>query len=238
MNNYDIFAKFYDSVMGDRIMEEVAIEKIIKKHSPLTKSILELGCGTGMFLKYFFDRGYEIMGIDLSEKMLEVASQRIPVVYLSHQDMTAFSLAKKYDVILCLFDSINHVLTFDGWEKLFFRTQYHLNKGGIFIFDINTNKKLKALSQFGSISRKFNGNEVIMDVGLKNDIYHWNVRIIEKQESGGGLIHEEEIKEKSFPIKKVEESLQKIFNKVIMLDQSDGINASEESNRVYFICFK
>src|SRR3989339_606134 len=123
MSSYDIFAKFYDSVMGDRMMERMAIEKLIKRHKPFAKSILELGCGTGIFLKYFFDRGYDVAGIDLSEKMLAVARRRIPDADLFIQDMTKFSLAKRYDVILCLFDSINHVLTYDNWEELFFRVQ-------------------------------------------------------------------------------------------------------------------
>ncbi len=220
------------------MMERMAIEKLIKRHKPFAKSILELGCGTGIFLKYFFDRGYDVAGIDLSEKMLAVARRRIPDADLFIQDMTKFSLAKRYDVILCLFDSINHVLTYDNWEELFFRVQSNLNKEGVFIFDINTNKKLKVLSQAGSINRKFNGSKVAMNVNFKNEVYNWNIKIIKKKKDGTKFVHEENIKEKSFPIKKIEKSLKKIFNKVFLFDQNDGTSVSEESSRVYFVCSK
>lgn len=202
MTNYDIFAKFYDSVMGDRTIEGIVIEKLVKQYNPSAKSVLELGCGTGVFLKYFSDHGYIVTGIDLSEKMLAIARQRMPGVDLFHQDMTNFSLPEKYDVILCLFDSINHVLTYDGWEKIFSLARAHLNEDGVFIFDINTKKKLEILSRSGPISSEFDGNKVIMNIVFKDEIYNWNIKIIEKQKDGRETIYEENIKEQSFPIVK------------------------------------
>jgi SAM-dependent methyltransferase len=237
MNNYDIFSKFYDSVMGDRATEGIMIEKMVKQYNPLTKSILELGCGTGIFLKYFFDHGYNVAGIDLSEKMLSLASQRVPGANLSQQDMTKFSLPFKYDAILCLFDSINHVLVYDDWEQMFSRVRAHLNEGGIFIFDINTKKKLEILSQSGPINSEFDGNKMIMNITPKEDVYIWNIKIIEKQEGGKDIVYEENIKEQTFPIKKIEMSLKSIFSKVVLLDQREGVQASEDSKRIYFICF-
>lgn len=236
MNNYDIFAKFYDSMMGDRTIEGAAIEKLVKQYNPSAKSILELGCGTGVFLKYFFDRGYNVSGVDLSEKMLAISRQRIPAANLSCQDMTNFSLPSKYDVILCLFDSINHVLVYADWERMFSRAKLHLDEGGVFIFDINTKKKLEMLSQSGPISSEFDGNKAIMNIALKDGTYNWNIKIIEKQENGSEVIYEENIKEQSFPIEQIEGSLKKIFSRIVLLDQNEGVQASEDSKRVYFVC--
>lgn len=235
MSDYDIFAKFYDSVMGDRIAEASHIEKLIKKYNPAAKKILELGCGTGTFLKYFFDRDYDVAGIDLSKEMLAIARQKLPNADLSHQSMTIFSLPEKYDAILCLFDSINHLLDYKDWEKTFSRASFHLNKNGVFIFDINTKKKLEHLVQSEATITESDMGKMIMKVAPQDGVYNWNVKLIEKQKNGGEIIHEENIKEQSFPITKIEKSLKKIFNQIVLFDQY-GNQASEDSRRVYFVC--
>lgn len=235
MSNYDAFAKFYDSVMGYKSTEISYIEKLIKQYNPAAKRILELGCGTGVFLKYFFDHGYDVAGIDLSKKMLAIARQKLSSVDLSHQNMATFSLSGKYDAILCLFDSINHLLDYKDWVKTFSRASLHLNKNGIFIFDINTKKKLKNLAQSDVIIKDHNTTKTIMKINPQDGVYNWNVKIIEKQSNGDEVIHEENIKEQSFPIEKIKKSLEKIFNKITLLDQC-GSQVSENSLRVYFIC--
>lgn len=235
MSDYDIFAKFYDSVMGDRTAEALHIEKLIKQYNPATKKILELGCGTGTFLKYFSDRDYDVAGIDLSEEILAIARRKLPCADLSHQNMATFSLSEKHDAILCLFDSINHLLDYKDWEKTFSRVSLHLNQNGIFIFDINMKKKLEHLARSKAIITESDMGKMIMKITSQDGAYNYNVKIIEKQNNGSEIIHEENIKEQSFPIKKIEKSLKKIFNQIVLFDQGGG-QASEDSRRVYFIC--
>ena len=237
MSNYDFFAKFYDSVMGNKEAEAPIIESWIKKHNSNTATILELACGTGVFLRYFFDRGYKVTGIDLSEKMLDVARQKLPEVNFLQEDMTVFSLPLKFDVIVCLFDSINHIIGYEKWEQVFFRVHAHLNEGGLFIFDINTIKKLKALSLSGVMVKKFNKNIVAMKVTGKDEIYNWNIKISEKMSDGQEKTHEENIQEQTFSIKKTEASLKKIFSRVNLVELN-GESGTENSNRVYFIASK
>lgn len=59
--------------------------------------------------------------------------------------MANFELDKKFDVILCIFDSINHLVDFEQWELTFDSVKAHLNDDGVFIVDINTVYKMERI---------------------------------------------------------------------------------------------
>jgi predicted TPR repeat methyltransferase len=118
MSNYDIFGKFYDAVMGDRAGAAGRLRGYIRNANPRAKSVLELGCGTGSVLKHLASN-YEVSGVDLSNRMLTVAAKKVPRAKLFRQDMTRFRLNRRFDVICCVFDSINHVLRFSDWRTMF-----------------------------------------------------------------------------------------------------------------------
>src|SRR6266705_1356343 len=58
------------------------------------------------------------------------------------KNMLTFHSQLKFDVICCVFDSMNHVASFTHWKQLFGNVHQHLSAGGVFIFDINTQNKL------------------------------------------------------------------------------------------------
>jgi trans-aconitate methyltransferase len=62
---------------------------------------------------------YAVTGLDLSPQMLAVAREKVPDVRLVEGDMTAFRLEERFDVVLCVFDSINHLLDYAAWEAVF-----------------------------------------------------------------------------------------------------------------------
>jgi hypothetical protein len=57
--------------------------------------------------------------------MLEVAAAKLPGVPLVEADMTQFELGERFDVVLCVYDSINHLLEFGQWEAVFDRVHEH-----------------------------------------------------------------------------------------------------------------
>jgi predicted TPR repeat methyltransferase len=141
MASYDTFGKFYDAVMGDRAQATERIRGFIRKARPKAKNVLELACGTGSVLKHL-SKHYEVWGLDLSKQMLSVARKKVPHARLSRQNMVTFHLRQRFDVICCVFDSINHIASFTDWKFLFGNVHQHLSDGGVFIFDINTLKVL------------------------------------------------------------------------------------------------
>jgi len=234
----DIFVKFYDSIMGNQVVVAKKIESWISESFPKVKTILDLACGTGSILYYFDQKGFKVCGLDISKEMIASARKKVPNASLSIQDMRYFKLDTKFDVILCLFDSINHLLSIKDWEMKFNTSFNHLNKDGVFIFDINTQYALSFLVESSPISRKFENNTFIIQVSEKpTNIYNWNITISEKQKDGSHKNNKDIIQETSFPLLIIEEKLKKRFKKVKLIDQN-GNTTSEKSRRVYFICLK
>src|ERR671937_1080142 len=141
---YDVFAPFYDALEGERTPHARYLRSLIKEHAPRARTLLELACGTGSILKQLWTH-YEVAGLDLSEEMLEIAAEKVPGVPLFRGDMRAFDLGEQFDVVLCVYDSINHLLRFDEWKMVFARSHRHLNENGILVFDVNTTHQLAAL---------------------------------------------------------------------------------------------
>ena len=114
------------------------------QHKPKARTLLELACGTGAILKIPAN-DYDVVGLDQSPQMLSIARKKLPRVRFYRRDMVRFDLGKKFDVIICVFDSINHVLKFAEWQKIFRNAARHLEDDGLFLFDINTQAKLERL---------------------------------------------------------------------------------------------
>ncbi|MDQ3193430.1 MAG: class I SAM-dependent methyltransferase, partial [Bacteroidota bacterium] len=148
--DYNIIAKFYDKVIGGHNdLQEYILEKI-SRYNENAESILELGCGTGKNLENLQSR-FEITGIDISGEMLKIAKKKIPGGKFYPGDIRAFDLGKKFDVIICMYDTVNHLILFNEWKKLFRNVNEHLSENGIFIFDVNTIYKLKNLLEISPL---------------------------------------------------------------------------------------
>ena len=113
MSSYDSIAQLYDSVVADPTKKAQWLKQLIHKHHPVARSILELACGTGSVLEVLA-KDYQVAGLDNSTGMLKVARKRLPKTDFFHADMANFRTDKKFDTILCIYDSINHLLHFFG----------------------------------------------------------------------------------------------------------------------------
>lgn len=72
-------------------------------------SLLDVACGTGLHLQHLAPRFGHVEGLDLNERMLALARDRLPGVPLHHGDMLDFDLGRRFDVITCLFSAIGHM---------------------------------------------------------------------------------------------------------------------------------
>lgn len=144
MDNYTDFAPVYDILMEHIPYDKWAdyIEKILKRHGIDKGLVLELGCGTGTMTRLMAQKGYDMIGIDISEDMLSLAIQRSQkkddgILYLC-QDMREFELYGTVAAIYCVCDTINYMLTTDDLGKVFQLAGNYLDPGGLFIFDMDT----------------------------------------------------------------------------------------------------
>jgi SAM-dependent methyltransferase len=236
MADYDVFAKFYDAVMGDRSEATERLRAFIREAHPRAKTVLELACGTGSVLKQLSER-YDVWGLDLSRQMLAIARRKVPHAKLSRQNMVKFQLRESFDVVCCVFDSINHVPAFADWRRLFANVYDHLSAGGVFIFDINSQKKLNRHIAEPAWVHRFGNNFLIMKVtGTRNRRgSNWNLKVFEHAARNRYVLHEENIQEVSFPVPEIVRALKVHFPSVQVID-TERKRPTPESERLYFVC--
>ena len=145
---YGDFASVYDRLQDADYNSFVDYyERIFEKFGLKPKLVLDLACGTGNITIPMAQRGYDMIGVDLSVEMLNIARGKAAesgqdILFLN-QDMTEFELYGTVDAAVCALDGVNY-LTEDGdLGRLFALVKNYLNFGGIMIFDINSAFKLK-----------------------------------------------------------------------------------------------
>jgi len=236
MTGYAAFALFYDQVMGDRGREAAFVQALIQKHRPKASSVLELACGTGAILERL-QLHYEVTGLDASQPMLDIAARKVPQARLFHEDMTHFDLDETFDAVLCVFDSINHLLRFADWERVFDRAAAHLGDAGIFVFDVNMERKLAAFAVAPPWTQWFgDDNLLLIDVRDEGDgVYAWKVRIFEHSGDSAYRLYVEDIREVAFPLEQVRHALAERFRRVRVID-AERARPTTRSERLYFVC--
>ncbi len=235
MTSYEKLDRFYDAAMGDRTEMASYIRRLIRRHKPRARTLLELACGTGAILK-ILAKSYDVVGLDLSPSMLSIARKKLPQVKFFQRNMVSFDLGRKFDVIICVFDSINHVLEFADWQKIFRNAAQHLEEDGLFLFDINTEAKLERLISAPTWVHKFGRNlEFINVTDGRRGIANWNIRVFEHRRGNKYGLFEEDIKQISFPVEKIRDALRKQFTSIKVIDPT-ARRPSAKSDRLYFVC--
>jgi SAM-dependent methyltransferase len=233
MQAYARFSSFYDAIMDDPAPRAARVRGIIDRHFPEADSLLELGCGTGSILAHLPELG-SLTGLDRSPEMLAVARNKVPRARIIEGDMASFSLDERFDVVICVFDSLNHLLTFDEWRSTFDAAYHHLVDGGLFIFDVNTVGELRRLGDEPPWVYDFDGNVVIMDVYFAEDgLSRWDIRIFENVGESQYLLHHENIGELGVDLARIRSALAEKFILVEEMGE-DGGPATEDSVKAHF----
>lgn len=144
MDAYTGFAEVYDLFMDQVPYEKWSrrITEILKEYGIPDGLVLDLGCGTGSMTELLADAGYDMIGVDASEEMLELACEKRAgsghdILYLL-QDMREFELYGTMRAAVSICDSMNYILEEDDLLQVFSLVNNYLDPGGIFIFDLNT----------------------------------------------------------------------------------------------------
>lgn len=234
VTDYALLARFYDEFNGDPESRSRQVLDSIARYLPATTSVLELGCGTGAILAGL-GSGLELTGVDLSPEMLAYAKRRCPHATLHQADMTSFSMRERFDVVVCIFDTVNHVTHFDGWLRMFERVREHLREGGLFIFDLTTLGRLAQLRDGAPWVQDFDEGTLIMDVDFDGEaLAQWDVRVFERHDDGRFELHHERIVELGVSLERVRAALVSWFDQLEECDESGG-PPTDESERAYFV---
>ena len=145
MEAYSDFARVYDIFM-DNVEYEKWAEYLIgrlREYGIEDGIVLELGCGTGVMTELLAESGYDMIGVDNSEEMLEIAREHEEegrdneILYLL-QDMRELELFSTVGTVISVCDSINYLLSEEDLLTTFRLVNNYLYPGGLFIFDFNT----------------------------------------------------------------------------------------------------
>ena len=152
MEAYTGFAEVYDLFMDNVPYEQWAeyITGLLREYGIEDGLVLDLGCGTGTMTELLAEAGYDMIGIDQSEEMLEEALEKKEasghdILYLC-QDMREFELYGTVRAIVCVCDSMNYILEEEEILDILSAAAYnYLDYDGLFIFDLNTEYKYREI---------------------------------------------------------------------------------------------
>lgn len=149
MEAYTDFASVYDTFMDETPYEEWCeyLRGLLKEYGIEEGLLLELGCGTGAMTELFSQSGFDMIGIDNSSEMLNIAMKKkektgSDILYLL-QDMREFELYGTVGAIISVCDCVNYILEEEELVETFRLVHNYLDPKGIFIFDFNTVYKYK-----------------------------------------------------------------------------------------------
>jgi SAM-dependent methyltransferase len=137
------FNRHYDKFMVKYVDYKGWVDYVIRIfrhfHSD-PKTVLDLACGTGIPTLILARRGYRMTGVDRSPEMLEVLESKrgnLPVTTV-HADIRDFRVPEPLEASICLYDSMNYLLTEDDLSSCFRCVRAAVMAGGLFVFDMNT----------------------------------------------------------------------------------------------------
>lgn len=212
------------------------------RHFPSkTKKVLELACGTGILSEMLQESGFEVTGFDLSAEMLDVAKRRPgnSEAKFFKGDMRKLNLGEKFDAITCYSDSICYLKDLDEVKKTVEHAHYHLNDGGVFIFDVHS------IFQMDKGFEGYTFHENAEEFAFMWDTYkdtppHSIVHELTffLKESDGRFVRRDEVhEERTYSLSKFKEATA-AFSKVEIYADFLDQEPQETSKRWFFVCQK
>jgi len=142
---YDQFASIYQRgpyIRFSQGLAESVLPEYLEELGIEPTDLLDIACGEGSFAVAMAQLGYNVTGIDQSERMIELARERaraadVPVNFLV-EDMRSIPFEDAFDLVTCFFDSLNYMLTVKDLQESFQGAYRALHRGGFYIFDMNT----------------------------------------------------------------------------------------------------
>ena len=139
VGSYTSFASVYDTFMDNVPYEEWGeyIHGMLCERGITAGIVLDLGCGTGSMTEILAGFGYDMIGVDNSEEMLEIAREKQiksghEILYLL-QDMREFELYGTVGAVFSICDSLNYITEPEELKQVFRWVNNYLDPGGIFI---------------------------------------------------------------------------------------------------------
>ena len=241
---YNEFAYFYDEFNGEADYEALYahIKKELEAHGIHDGILADLGCGTGELTLMLTQAGYDMIGIDNSPDMLEVAQEKrvesgLDILYLM-QDMREFELYGTVRAVVSICDCMNYILEEEDLLEVFCLANNYLDPGGIFVFDMNTPYKYREVIGNTTIAENREEGSFIWEncFDEESQVNEYALTLFIKEEDDLYRKHEEFHYQKAYEPERVKELLEEAGLKVeAIYDAFTREPVREDSERIYFI---
>ncbi len=249
MQVFNKYSELYDLIYFDKdySKETDYIINIIQQYNPGTREILEYGSGTGIHGSLLVEKGYKVTGVELSKTMMEKAQNLIlrkgltAKFKLYNDDISILKIEKKFDVAISLFHVISYLTENGPLDRTFQNASYHLESGGLFIFDIWYAPAVLTLKPQNKIKEFENGvlkilrfTEPVMDYNKNTVVVKFKLIVLDKTD--GKVSQLEEIhKMRYFSIPEIEYLAE--INSFEIVKAEEFLSEKEPSENTWGVCF-
>lgn len=256
MEAYTDFAYVYDTFMDETpyeewrdfligIIEKYGISKPVKAEDALQSEknlVLDLGCGTGTLTELLAREGYDMIGVDNSADMLELAMEKravsgLEILYLL-QDMRELELYSTVGTVISVCDSVNYILEEEELSTVFKLVNNYLYPGGIFIFDFNTVHKYRDIIGDATIAENRENCSFIWENYYHEDeeINEYDLTIFVEEEEDLFRRFQETHYQRGYTVETMRQLVEDSGMEILeILDADTHEEVTEESERVYII---
>ena len=243
MDSYSGLASCYDIFMDETPYEQwmqYILDKFNKYNVP-KELVLDLGCGTGTLTELLADAGFDMIGVDASEEMLDIAQQKKyesgkDILYLL-QDMREFELYGTVRAVVCVCDSVNYLLSDEDVIQTFKLVNNYLDPGGIFVFDFNTVYKYAEVIGDTTIAENRDDYSFIWENFYDEDshINEYDVTIFAKEGDQYTKSVETHL-QRGYTIKEMEQFIEAAGLELLEIEDADtSMEVSETSERIHIV---
>ena len=241
--SYTSFAQVYDLFMDnvDYPAWSAYLIELLRDYGIADGLVLDLGCGTGNMTELLSEAGYDMIGVDNSPDMLEIAGEKRAasghdILYLL-QDMRSFELYGTVRAVVSCCDSMNYILEEEELLEVFSLVNNYLDPGGYFLFDLNTRYKYEQMGETTIAENREEGSFIwdnYYDPG--EEINEYELAIFLPVENGYYQKFEEVHYQRAYDLEKIRELLQRAgMEYVTAYDAFTRHAPGEESERIYVI---
>lgn len=242
---YSSFSQVYDLFMDNVPYEEWCnyIKGLLTEYGIEDGLLLDLGCGTGKLTRLLAASGYDMIGVDNSEEMLEIAREHEEegreneILYLL-QDMREFELYGTVRGVVSICDSINYILEEADLRQVFELVNNYLDPKGIFIFDLNTVYKYRELLGENTISESREESSFIWDNYFYEDemVNEYDLTLFIREQGDLYRKYEEIHYQKAYELETVKRLLEEAgMEFVAAYDAFTHDPVRKDSERIYMI---
>lgn len=245
MEAYSGFAEVYDLFMDNIPYEEWTdyVKELLAEEGIHEGILLDLGCGTGSGTELLAKAGFDMIGVDNSEEMLEIAMEKraesgLDILYLL-QDMREFELYGTVKGVVSICDSMNYLLDDEELEDVFALVHNYLDNEGIFIFDMNTRYKYEKILADNTFAEDREESSFIWEnfYDAEEEINQYDLSLFVREEDGRYRKYEETHLQRAYEQKRVEKLIKESGLELLhVYDAFTKKSPAEDSERIYFVC--